>query len=375
MSTNNQHADPEDMFADTRMSFGDHLEELRVHLWRAVGGFLVALIFSFFIGNWVMGIIAHPVEEALGNFYDNRVKKVLAEVDASQKNELPPTEFVKLVLVKEQLRDALQPGREGDADNFPRPTIAREKDANGKEVPVIKGPDGQKLTPLELWVSHADPLREQAYLAAAQRMVGRRPALSTLSIQEAVVVYFKVCLVCGIVLGSPWIFWQLWSFIAAGLYPHEKKLVHVYLPISLGLFLGGVVICEVFVMPKAVEALLWFNEWLDLEPDLRLNEWLGFAIWMPVLFGASFQTPLVMLFLERVGILSVDIYRKYRKICYFLMAVFAGVITPSVDPISMLLMWVPMCLLFELGIWLCRLRPRQADVDIDVPETGEQIEV
>src|SRR5436190_1160864 len=89
------------------------------------------------------------------------------------------------------------------------------------------------------------------------------PAASTpLRAEEAFFVWFKVCLVTGLVVGSPWIFWQVWMFVAAGLYPEEKGLVHKYLPISLGLFLAGVVICELFVIPKALEALLWFNEWL-----------------------------------------------------------------------------------------------------------------
>jgi sec-independent protein translocase protein TatC len=119
----------------------------------------------------------------------------------------------------------------------------------------------------------------------------------------------KVAIVTGFVIGSPWIFWQIWMFIAAGLYPHEKRLVNVYLPVSLGLFFLGVIICQFGVMPEAIKALLWFNEFLDFEPDLRLNEWLGFAIMMPLVFGLSFQTPLVMLFLERVGILSIEQYR------------------------------------------------------------------
>ena len=58
---------------------------------------------------------------------------------------------------------------------------------------------------------------------------------TTLNVQEAFMVWFKVCLVCGFVIGSPWIFYQIWAFVAAGLYPHEKRLVHVYLPVSLGL--------------------------------------------------------------------------------------------------------------------------------------------
>src|SRR5439155_12176307 len=129
----------------------------------------------------------------------------------------------------------------------------------------------------------------------ANRLLERPATLTTLSISEGFMVYFKVSLLCGLVLASPWVFYQIWAFIAAGLYPHEKRYVHVYLPFSLGLFLVGVLICEFLVMPKAVEALLWFNEWIGLEPDMRLNEWLGFAIWMPVIFGLSFQTPLAML--------------------------------------------------------------------------------
>ena len=81
---------------------------------------------------------------------------------------------------------------------------------------------------------------------------GRRDELSVLSVQEGMVVYFKVSLVCGLVLASPWVFWQIWSFVAAGLYPQEKRWVYVYGPFSLGLFLGGVILCEWIVIPAAV---------------------------------------------------------------------------------------------------------------------------
>ena len=188
-------------------------------------------------------------------------------------------------------------------------------------------------------------------------------------------VWFKVCLMTGLVIGSPWIFWQVWSFVAAGLYPHEKRLVHLYLPLSLGLFLAGVAICELFVIPKAIEALLWFNEWMGFKPDLRLNEWLGFAIFMPVIFGLSFQTPLVMLFLSKIGIVDANTFRNKRRVAWFLMAVFAAVITPSTDALSMLFLWVPMSLLFELGILLIKMQPQPPSLDSEEPESQELVEV
>ena len=187
-------------------------------------------------------------------------------------------------------------------------------------------------------------------------------------------VYFKVSLMCGVVLASPFIFYHIWAFVAAGLYPHEKRYINVFLPFSLFLFLLGVGVCQFLVMPKAVEALLWFNEWLGLEPDLRLNEWLTFALVLPVVFGLAFQTPLVMLFLAKIGVFDADAFRAKRRIAWFAMAIFAAIFTPA-DAISMLLMWVPMCLLYELGILMVRYSAGPADGGLGEPAPDQLVEV
>src|ERR1700687_812623 len=129
------------------------------------------------------------------------------------------------------------------------------------------------------------------------------------------------------------------------------------------------------VIPKAIEALLWFNQWLNVEPNMRLDEWLSFAVMMPLVFGASFQVPLVMLFLERMGILTVADYRSKRRIAIFLMAIFAAVITPTPDVVNFSLLWIPMCLLYELGILLCRYNRRHDEFDIEQPDSQEMVEV
>jgi len=78
---------------------------------------------------------------------------------------------------------------------------------------------------------------------------------------------------------------------------------------------------------------------------------------MPLVFGLSFQTPLVMLALERFGIVTIATYRGKRRLAWFLLAVLAAAIIPSMDAPSMLLLWLPLGLLYELGIWFCRLAP------------------
>src|SRR3954470_11787647 len=96
--------DPDDYFAETRMSFGDHIEELRLHLWRAIWGFLIALFFSFFLGRYVMDLITAPVKQQLDRFYERRVQKVLAEKKEDIARFNQPTPFRKVWFRREQIR-------------------------------------------------------------------------------------------------------------------------------------------------------------------------------------------------------------------------------------------------------------------------------
>jgi len=358
--------DPDDFFAETRMSFGDHIEELRRHLWRAIAGLGFCLVigfvldavgyytewrlgrYEFGIGRPLMQIIQQPVEDALRAYKHRDREKQLKKASEDIANERKAAEEANR---PREINVYLPPETVAQLRGVPK-----DKIESGMDVKMM-------VRPLEM----------EAAIGEGKLYV--EPAgLSALSVQEALVVYFKVSLVAGLVIASPWVFWQIWSFVAAGLYPHEKKLVHVYLPFSLGLFLAGVFVCQFLVMPQAVAAMLWFNEWLGITPELRLNEWLSFAIWMPVIFGVSFQTPLVMLFTGKLGVADVPFYASKRKYAYFAMAVFAAIITPSPDAITMLMLAVPMCLLYELGIILIKFQPKSEFEDQE-SETDELVEV
>jgi sec-independent protein translocase protein TatC len=327
--------DADDMFSDTRMSFGEHIEDLRYHLWRAIVGFLICLVFSFFIGQPLLRFIVRPVEAELDYFHAKRAQKIKQELDEGRNASL-------------------------NEMNDPREIDVELQNADGT------------FSPTKLRIR---PLGFALQTQQAQRIFLNPNLAKTLGPTEAFMVYLKVCMVSGLVIGSPWIFWQLWSFVAVGLYPHEKKYVNYYLPFSVVLFLAGVLVCEFIVIPQAIHVLLEFNEWIGLEPDLRLNEWLSFAILMPLVFGLAFQTPMVMLVLAKIGIFTSASFRAKRKIAWFIMAFITAVIVPSTDLLSMLLMWGPMCALYELGIVLARYGERSGDQDLDVPEPGEMVEV
>ncbi|MFO0863152.1 MAG: twin-arginine translocase subunit TatC [Gemmataceae bacterium] len=369
------------------MSFGDHIEDLRAHLLRAVYGFLIAMVFGLIVGKWVLQFIAAPVEYQLKEFYERfyqakqeqylrdisqaRIPPILLEM--WEDNRETPDEKTATRKLLNEMREKL---------NLPPIPEPPNSDEGRLQRPLMSGVM-RMLDQLEMgdWVEPA--VLNQMTWARRKVMISNPeqfvisvmadyrkivpPTLKTLNVQEAFMAYFKVSMVTGLVIGSPWIFLQVWLFVAAGLYPHEKKLVHMYLPISLILFFIGVLVCEFAVLPKAIEALLWFNEWIGFEPDLRFSEWLGFAIFMPVVFGLAFQTPLAMYFLFRIGIFDVDTYRNKRRLAWFLMGIFAAVATPSVDAMGMLFLLIPMCVLYEFGIWLCQIQPKPVFEEDDEP--------
>lgn len=345
---------PDDLFADTRMSFGDHIEELRFYLLRAIYGLLICLVLGFVldgigtafdwpigVGRPAMDVITEPVESQVTEFYERR-RQALEDKLATDATEDPQEPINQTYTLKAELKTAtLAPYLRDDV-----------------EIP--------EAIPIEMSVRTAEVYNVGR---KGELAMGMNKQLTTLSVQEGFVVYFKVSLLCGFVIASPWIFWQVWGFVGAGLYPHEKRYMYRYLPFSIGLFLGGVLMCQFIVLPRAVGALLAFNEWLNLDPDIRLNEWLGFAIILPLVFGLSFQTPLFMLFFERIGMFGVDDYKKRWRAAVMILAIFAALLTPTPDAVTMMWLFLPMFGLYALGIWLCQVLPKpQEDFDTEDDE-------
>jgi sec-independent protein translocase protein TatC len=175
----------------------------------------------------------------------------------------------------------------------------------------------------------------------------------TLNVQEAFMTYLKVSFIAGLIFASPWVLYQLWLFVAAGLYPHERKYVYTYLPMSIILFLGGATFCFYAVFPTVLDFLLGFNERLKITAQIRISEWINFAVMMPLLFGVSFQLPLVMLFLQKISIFDVADFRQKRRMAILAIAFLSMMLTPTPDPLSMMMMMFPLLALYELGIGLC----------------------
>jgi sec-independent protein translocase protein TatC len=322
----------QDLFAEEQsmvtMSFGEHIEELRVRLILALIGLFVGMLVVFIppldIGWRVMKKMEEPAKVELDKFYRAEYAKKVKQAEKAQ--SVSPT--VQALVDAEALFGELN-----------------------RYAPELKLPQGEALRgktlnlPLRFFEAGMIPAISPLIVQIDQSLVSLAPL-------ETLTIYFVLCLVVGLVLSSPWVFYQGWAFVAAGLYRHERRYVKKYLPYSLGLFLAGVFLCFFFVLPLTLQFLLQFNVWLGVAPTLRLSDWMGFASILPLIFGIAFQTPLVMIFLERIGILTVDDFRKKRKIAILVITIAAAVLTPGQDPISMLLLALPMVVLYEVGILL-----------------------
>lgn len=334
----------EDLFEGTKMTFGEHLDELRAALLKAVLALGVGFVIGLLIGNWVVRWIQMPVEGALQRYYTQQAMEEYVRDLEAQGIEVPDdVSTIEQMMAGERL---ISESAYVSPSEITKELKRLYPDAMGQvAIP--------ELSPEQV------PLRENMIRIFLWRPVAMHPQLQlrTLNAQEAFMIYIKASLIAGFVLASPLVFYYVWNFVAAGLYPHEKRYVHLFMPISIGLFLAGAALAFFVVFRYVLDFLLAFNAWLGLDPDLRISEWLSFVMLLPIGFGISFQLPLVMLFLERIGVIPVQTYIEKWRIAVMTIAIISMILTPA-DPISMILMAVPLTILYFGGIAMCRLMPR-----------------
>ncbi len=379
---------PDDIFKDTRMSFGDHIEELRVRMLRALKALMFFMVFGFVldaigegfnkprlgVGRPVLRIITEPVEEQVRDFYNRRIERIAAEKLLEESNaSAEEIAAIRAKLKKNGYDLTSLSTEEKNKLRFafePMPVRLKvEKLADALGIPREQVRDAEVELQAEVIPANMTYLTEKG-----QGLLEFRQHLSTLSVQEGFVVYFKVSLLCGIVLASPFILYQFWAFVGAGLYPHEKRYVRLLFIPSLVLFLFGIALCQILVLPGAVKALLAFNEWLGFDPDIRLREWLGLAIILPLVFGASFQTPLVMIALNRIGLYTAQDYLSKWRYAVMILAVFAALITPTPDIVTMMYLFAPMFGLYMFGIAVCHFFPAETEENEEA-EAAEEVAV
>jgi sec-independent protein translocase protein TatC len=176
---------------------------------------------------------------------------------------------------------------------------------------------------------------------------------------EAFLVQFKVGLAAGAVLTAPFWLYQIWAFITPGLYDNERKYTRVFVLLASVLFACGAWLAY-FVVPKGLAVLVSFGGDTFIAA-LAANDYISFVLVMLLIFGVSFELPLVVTMLNRIGVLPYRNLKKWRRGIIFALFVFAAVATPGTDPIGMLALAGAMTVLFEVAVQIARIHDRKKD--------------
>jgi sec-independent protein translocase protein TatC len=173
------------------------------------------------------------------------------------------------------------------------------------------------------------------------------------SVISPFLVPLKITLMAAFLLALPVVLYQVWAFVAPGLYTHEKKLVLPLVVSSTLLFFAGIAFCYFFVFGKVFTFIQNFApKSVSAMPDIEA--YLSFVLTMFIAFGAAFEVPIVVVVLARIGLVTIEQLRAFRSYFIVLAFIIAAVLTPP-DIVSQLALAIPMVLLYEIGIWAAQL--------------------
>jgi len=325
---------------DVEMTFGEHLEELRKRIWMALIGVLIAACFCGIYYKEMMTILIRP--------YLVAVQKVQADVQKAGtpdkgKGETPPEKPTPAPIDVSAVPVEMRPlvtGMHNEINDLKSQVAELKGVKAGVEPPSPTAPAVKTLPP---------------------RLILDSPIAGYVTI-------LLLTAICGLCLSSPWVAYQIWSFIGVGLQPNERRFVRVYGPVSFLLFVAGASTFYFLLLPFGLRTLLAptssiiIDGFQLIDPTVTLENYLRFIGWMVLIMGLSFQTPLVVLFLARTRIVPLRTLARKQKIIIFGMIVAGAFLAPSGDPISCTIMAVPLIILYEVGLliaWLMERRDRR----------------
>ncbi len=324
-----------------QMSFLEHLDELRRRLIRSAIFIFAALVVCWFFSGYIYNFLSVPV------------KRALAE---AQRRKVPITG-----LTGHEAIQSLTSLKEGDTGRYvftqatklgasviplgATVTARYARDSNGQpglftDEPIFAGatmiPKGVRL-----------PFEPDAKPDA---LAGSDPQLVVRTAIEPFSLYLKVALYAAVSLSVPFLLWQVWAFIAPGLYPHERGYALPFVLLSTISFVIGAAFAYYILFPPAVSYLLGIGQ--DFQLLLNASDYFDFIILIMLAMGAIFQMPAVTYVLSRIGIVSARLLLRIWKMALIVILIAAAVLSPTSDVLNMMLFAAPMMVLYVVSIFI-----------------------
>lgn len=351
------------------MTFGEHLEELRQSLVKAIICLGIGMLVGFYFADRVILFIQTPLTVAIRQFNTDKDLHRLGYGDRLDDEEVKPLreflmknelEWQVIYEVPEDLQSLTIESIESAGSDDKSSNESNDDESNDNNDADDSGSDADvpstTVKPVEL-AKLLSRLPDPSTLTPKLQLVESDVGVSSLKMEEPFMIWIKAALIVGAVFASPMIFYHLWTFVAAGLHQHERKYVYVYLPFSVVLFVTGVVLAFFLVLHYVLSFLLAFNGSMDVAVEPRLSHYVNFVLLLPLGFGIAFQLPLVMLFLQRIGLVETESYIASWKVAILVIFVISMLLTPA-DVTSMVALAIPLVFLYMLGIVMCKFLPR-----------------
>ena len=310
---------------DTTMSLGDHLEELRTRLILAILGLLVGSVICLSFGRRIITFIQGPYDRIMKGYAQEKVEEFQT-----------PWAY---------LSDAF----------FNNMLAAIDSDPNAPEIDPNVVTYAQRIYA----DTAASLVKDPNYVAAVADVHSSASGkLMVLAPADAFTGFMKISLITGLIISSPWVFYHLWMFVAAGLYTNERRYVRIAVPFSTALFVIGALFFLLVVAPLSLRFFLGFGHYIGVSSSWTFQKYISFVTMLMLVFGLGFQTPIAIFVLNRTGLVSIPALKNSRKYVIVGMFALSAVATPP-DVISQITLAVPLYALFELGILLSWLADRR----------------
>ena len=314
---------------DTTMSLGDHLDELRIRLILAILGLVVGTVICLFFGQRIIAFIEGPYDKIMEGYAEKKVEEF-------------KTPWVYL------------------SDTFFNNMLGTiDSDPNAPEIDPNVVTFAKKIYADTVASLFDDP----NYVAAVAEVHSSASAkLVVLAPADPFIGYMKISLITGLIVSSPWVFYHLWMFVAAGLYASERRYVRIAVPFSTALFVIGALFFLFVVAPISLGFFLGFGNYIGVLSNWTFQKYISFVTMLMLVFGLGFQTPVAIFVLNRTGLVSIENLKKSRKYVIIGMFALAAAVTPP-DVISQITLAIPLYALFELGILLSWFAERKKKLE------------
>lgn len=336
--------------------FLDHLEDLRVMVFKVAITLIISMIVCFLFQKELMDILQRPVTQVMKDTAEEQLKEPPLPITPERWDAAKQVEHAAASLPTAE--------REIYFRTLADPDIQKHAHIAGLQRATVALP-AEKRAAFLAEMTPDTKIREQV-LFLIERKVSPEVAvrgdlrmMSTLKPTESFMLSMKLAFFAGIILSFPLLLVFILQFIVPGLHQNEKKILWPALTIAFGLFLTGVGFAYFLVLPKALEFFYQYSVSLGVANEWRIGDYISFATSFTLLFGVAFELPVVVMVIVKLGLLSYSTMKKTRSYAIVGIMVLAAVLTPTPDIVTLSLMAVPMYFLYEVCIWLAWFQERK----------------